>query len=377
MASVVTFRNACIALILGASGLAGCATAPSGGFGGYSHLSQRDCLARVMYFESNRSSTDGMIAVGTVVMNRKESGRYPGSVCGVVGQRNQFAPGVLSKPVGGRSWQLALSKADDVLAGERHPRVARAMHFHTAGYTFPYRNMAYVVAAGGNVFYEKRTPGTFTPVNPNVLVAQAQHRRPSDAILLARAETPEPAAARSHAPERTRLAMAEPRPARHGASHVTQERPVLISREHFQPASRDKLLLASRDKPSQSERVRLAHLNDDDLPKALRHRSDEGPAGGSPLAYKPSAGGSPARTAAARIEPPKARAGSPAPARLAAKPDLPRDVPANKAANAAPARGELLAYRGVKAKADTTASLAKMGWKRGPDPASSRDKKRP
>ena len=29
-----------------------------------------DCMARAMFFESNRSSRDGMIAVGSVVMNR-------------------------------------------------------------------------------------------------------------------------------------------------------------------------------------------------------------------------------------------------------------------------------------------------------------------
>ena len=43
-----------------------------------------------------------------------------------------------------------------VLAGQRHPGVGRAMFFHTAGYTFPYKNMHYVLVAGGNAFYEKR-----------------------------------------------------------------------------------------------------------------------------------------------------------------------------------------------------------------------------
>ena len=61
-------------------------------FGG---LNARECMTRVMYFESNRSSADGMLAVGTVVMNRVEDRNYPKSVCGVVGQAsvdfiNQF-----------------------------------------------------------------------------------------------------------------------------------------------------------------------------------------------------------------------------------------------------------------------------------------------
>ena len=80
-------------------------------------MSEHECMTRVMYFESNRSSEEGMVAVGTVVMNRKNSGRYPESVCGVVGQKNQFAPGVLTKPMGaGRD--LAEATARKVLRGE-------------------------------------------------------------------------------------------------------------------------------------------------------------------------------------------------------------------------------------------------------------------
>ena len=111
---------------------------------------------RAMYFESNRSSEEGMLAVGTVVMTRLADHRYPKSVCGVVGQKNQFAPGVLWKPMKeGRSKALAASVADAVLNGARHPGARRALHFHTAGLRFPYKNMHYVLEAGGNEFYEK------------------------------------------------------------------------------------------------------------------------------------------------------------------------------------------------------------------------------
>ena len=138
--------------------LAGCASLP------FSGLSSRECLARAMYFESNRSSDEGMIAVGTVVMNRVADKAYPDSVCGVVGQKNQFAPGVLSKPMKEKaSLQRAYRAADRVLGGMRHPTLSTAVkHFHTAGHSFPYRNMFYVLEAGGNSFYEKRKAGTFT-----------------------------------------------------------------------------------------------------------------------------------------------------------------------------------------------------------------------
>ena len=112
---------------------------------------------RAMYFESNRSSAEGMLAVGTVVMNRLHDPRYPKTVCGVVGQQNQFAQGVLSKPMTDSGAVLAAQVADQVLAGARHPGVQNAQHFHTAGLRFPYNNMFYVLEAGGNEFYEKRS----------------------------------------------------------------------------------------------------------------------------------------------------------------------------------------------------------------------------
>lgn len=141
---------------------------------------ERDCMARAMYFESNRSSTDGMLAVGTTVMNRLQSAKFPKTICGVVGQERQFATGVLSRPAEGRAFAQAREVADAVIAGERHDVVGAATHFHTAGLTFRYPNMAYVAKAGGNVFYEKKTPGSFTPIRPHMLVARDEPPRSAD-----------------------------------------------------------------------------------------------------------------------------------------------------------------------------------------------------
>ncbi len=90
---------------------------------------ERDCLGRAMYFESNRSDEGGLIAVGTVVMNRLEAAIFPGGICAVVGQPGQFAPGVLTKPMQERDLQKVAEAADAVLAGERHPKVGKAMYF--------------------------------------------------------------------------------------------------------------------------------------------------------------------------------------------------------------------------------------------------------
>lgn len=146
-----------LGLILALAGLSGC----SGG-----RHSPEECLARAMYFESNRSSRDGMIAVGSVVMNRVESGQYPRSICGVVGQKNQFAPGIMTKRMNDRSLPMVREAARSVLRGERHPLIGHAMFFHTAGYRFPYDNMHYVLVAGGNAFYEKRKSAFVTQPLP-------------------------------------------------------------------------------------------------------------------------------------------------------------------------------------------------------------------
>ncbi|MBX4927019.1 cell wall hydrolase [Rhizobium binae] len=117
----------------------------------------RDCLKRAMYFESQHSDEDGYLAVGTVVMNRLTSGAYPQSICGVVAQERQFAPGVMTREVKPQAEPELATAADAILLkGARHPAVKDAMFFHTDGLKFPYDNMHYVAVAGGNAFYEKR-----------------------------------------------------------------------------------------------------------------------------------------------------------------------------------------------------------------------------
>ncbi|PJI91859.1 cell wall hydrolase [Yoonia maricola] len=125
-----------------------------------------NCMARAMYFESNRSSRDGMIAVGSVVMNRVQSDDFPNTVCAVVSQKNQFAPGVISKSFDGQGQTLAEASARAVLAGELHPNIGGARFFHAAWYDANFNNIHYVLTTGGNAFYEKRRPENVTSPNP-------------------------------------------------------------------------------------------------------------------------------------------------------------------------------------------------------------------
>lgn len=138
---------------------------------------EQECMARAMFFESERSSREGMLAVGSVVMNRVRNEDYPNSVCAVVGQANQFAPGVMTRSMGaGRD--LAMDVAEDVLVGARHPDVytSNAMFFHQAGLTFGYGNMDYVAIAGGNAFYER----VHRTLRTGPLTTQADLRSPQD-----------------------------------------------------------------------------------------------------------------------------------------------------------------------------------------------------
>jgi spore germination cell wall hydrolase CwlJ-like protein len=143
------------------------------GCGLFHHATPEECMARAMYFESNRSSRDGMIAVGTVVMNRVESDQFPDSICEVVAQKRQFAPGVMTRRMDQRSLPKAREAARAVLRGERHPLVGEAKFFHTAGHRFPYDNMHYVLVTGGNAFYDKR---------PSALVTQRVPPAPVDGL---------------------------------------------------------------------------------------------------------------------------------------------------------------------------------------------------
>ncbi|MER5172480.1 cell wall hydrolase [Thioclava sp. GXIMD2076] len=138
--------------------LAGCGIGP--------RATPQECMERAMYFESNRSSRDGMIAVGSVVMNRVRSPDFPNTVCGVVMQKNQFARGIMSRKMNLDSAPYIRAAARSVLRGERHPYIGNSLYFHTATYRARYNNINYVLTTGGNAFYEKRRPEDVTAPVP-------------------------------------------------------------------------------------------------------------------------------------------------------------------------------------------------------------------
>jgi len=61
-------------------------------------------LASIIYCEAKGEPYVGKVAVGSVVLNRVRSAKYPGTIAGVIYQRNQFSPvnnGMLKKALDG------------------------------------------------------------------------------------------------------------------------------------------------------------------------------------------------------------------------------------------------------------------------------------
>lgn len=115
-----------------------------------------NCLAEAVYFEAGGTGSQGEAAVAHVIVNRADSAKFPGTICGVVRDGCQF-----SYRCDGRSDALADPKRRDsairtaqaVLEGA--PDITKgALFFHAAGAKpgwFGSRDR--VGTFGGNVFY--------------------------------------------------------------------------------------------------------------------------------------------------------------------------------------------------------------------------------
>jgi spore germination cell wall hydrolase CwlJ-like protein len=128
------------------------------------------CLARNVYFEARGEPLEGQYAVAEVTMNRKASGRYPDTVCGVVYQQNwdplrkryvgAFSWTELSSvptPMG-EEWQRAWNVAEAVYSGRQAPVLGDALFYH-ATYVRPSwaRGNQPVARIGRHVFYNEIT----------------------------------------------------------------------------------------------------------------------------------------------------------------------------------------------------------------------------
>lgn len=137
----------------------------------YAHRDDRRnllCLARNVYFEARGEPSAGQYAVAEVTMNRKASGRYPDTVCGVVYQKNwdplrRRYVGAFSwtefdslPTPAGEQWLQAWEVAEAVYYGHHEPPVLDgAMYFH-AVYIKPdwAKRKKPLARIGGHIFYK-------------------------------------------------------------------------------------------------------------------------------------------------------------------------------------------------------------------------------
>lgn len=115
-----------------------------------------ECLAAGIYFESKSEPLAGQLAVGQVIANRSQSGRFPSSYCGVILQPGQFSfvrghswPHIAES---GRQWQTAVAIAKIVDQGLKESSVAGALFFH-ARRVHPAWHREMVASIGNHVFF--------------------------------------------------------------------------------------------------------------------------------------------------------------------------------------------------------------------------------
>lgn len=97
---------------------------------------QMRCLAGAIYFEARGESLEGQLAVGRVVINRAESGRFPTSYCGVVYQRAQFSfvrgNSMPSISESSKDWRRAVAIARIAVDDSWKSPAKGALFFHAA-----------------------------------------------------------------------------------------------------------------------------------------------------------------------------------------------------------------------------------------------------
>ena len=115
-----------------------------------------ECLAAGIYFESKSEPLAGQLAVGQVIANRADSGRFAGTYCGVLFQRGQFSfvrghswPSINKQ---GRQWQTAVAIAKIVDQDLKDSAASNALYFH-ARRVHPGWRLKQVASIGNHVFY--------------------------------------------------------------------------------------------------------------------------------------------------------------------------------------------------------------------------------
>ena len=140
--------------------LVAAAPGPTGG-------AEWQCLTEALYFEARGETLEGMFAVAEVILNRRDSGNYPSSVCGVVHQGTgaQYAC-QFTYTCDGRSdvvqergaWNAVGRVASVMLGGAPRDLTNGAMFYHTRGVSPSWSaRFTRTAAIGAHLFYRQPT----------------------------------------------------------------------------------------------------------------------------------------------------------------------------------------------------------------------------
>ena len=128
---------------------------------------ERDCLAQAIYHEARGESALGQMAVANIIVNRARSGKFPGSLCGVIYQnadkgryRCQFTfacDGRDDTPGERRAWLRSQDLAREVYAEYAQGQdvgvlPGSALYYHTTSVTTDW-GFKRVAQIGAHVFF--------------------------------------------------------------------------------------------------------------------------------------------------------------------------------------------------------------------------------
>lgn len=115
-----------------------------------------ECMAKVVHHEAANQSRRGQLAVAQLIRNRADSGRFPGTICGVVNQPGQFFQTASYNPRRSTAqWAMAMDVSRESLSRGSPDVVPGAMFYHAA-YQAPtrwFRTRERVAQLEDHVFY--------------------------------------------------------------------------------------------------------------------------------------------------------------------------------------------------------------------------------
>lgn len=125
------------------------------------------CLAEALYFEARGETTEGLFAVGEVILNRVDSAAYPNTLCSVINQGTgrkfacQFTytcdglPEVINEPA---AWKRVGKVAHLLMEGAPRQLTNGATHYHTTAVSPSWaRRFPRVAQYGVHIFYRQPT----------------------------------------------------------------------------------------------------------------------------------------------------------------------------------------------------------------------------